>query len=475
MFLEYLVEFGTKLLTFICIDFFLRKFIYNKIEDEDKRNVAKFYSLIGFAAMLFFPIKITIYETKNMVLISKIIFSALFALTTFLMIFLNFKNFEYQFVKKFIKELNLSLFYISFLFLFYYFEIFPLKFTFFKTLLCLFSFLSIRIVSFYLKNFLYELIQQIEVKPLKKIIKWAIFCAINSLSFFIIFLIFAIYDFYFLDFLKSMDSQILLKLEKIGIMCLSLPLLINFIDYIIEFWAISNEELLSNRAETLLAIMQILIKFFICAIFIICILIVIGLNPAPIFSSFWIFTAGLSLGLQSIVKDFLTGVFFMFEDAFNIGDMVKIDVGSDFEVSGRVEDITLRVLRVRDFEGGLHTIPFGKVEIVCNKSKDFVFCVVKLLVQNGSNSEKVNEIFKKAFMDFKKLKEIKPYIMEDIEIIGPSLMSANGIIYESRIKMKPGANMRIARGHYYKILSEVIKDSEVNFANDFSLFFKNLT
>ena len=222
---------------------------------------------------------------------------------------------------------------------------------------------------------------------------------------------------------------------------------------------------LSSRFETLFGILNILFKGFIYCFCALSFLYIIGINPAPFFANFWALTFGLSLGLQSLAKDFTSGLFIMFEDTFNIGDIVVVS-----GVTGKIEDITLRVLRIRDFEGGLHTIPFSQIDIVCNKSKAYIFVLFSIAVDTDAKTETVMHLIKEAGVEFKT--QYPNDVLEDIQVIGPSEMLSGGIVYQARIKMKP-INTRTVRPVYYEILKKKFDKHHIKLAYDI-LNFKHL-
>ena len=82
----------------------------------------------------------------------------------------------------------------------------------------------------------------------------------------------------------------------------------------------------------------------------------LGVNIAPIIASAGIIGLALGFGAQSLVKDFLSGVFMIFEDQYGVGDVV--DVG---EASGTVEAVSLRVTRLRDLNGTVWYVPNGEI------------------------------------------------------------------------------------------------------------------
>lgn len=105
------------------------------------------------------------------------------------------------------------------------------------------------------------------------------------------------------------------------------------------------------------------------------ILIEVGVNITPIIASFSVIGLGIGLGSKSIIQDFLSGLFTIHENDFNIGDKIRVS-----DIEGIIENLTLRKLHIRDLEGGLHYLPFGSITNVTNLSKEYnqVFVTIPL-------------------------------------------------------------------------------------------------
>src|SRR5204863_5927601 len=90
----------------------------------------------------------------------------------------------------------------------------------------------------------------------------------------------------------------------------------------------------------------------------------------------------IGFGAQTLVKDFLTGLFFVLEDIVSVGDIVRIG-----NCKGHVESMTLRTIRLRDFDGTLHVFPYSEAQVVHNETKTFSYAVVDLLIANDADVE----------------------------------------------------------------------------------------
>lgn len=118
-----------------------------------------------------------------------------------------------------------------------------------------------------------------------------------------------------------------------------------------------------ERALTIGSIMRSALNFTIALVAIAMVLAELGLNLAPIVASAGILGVAIGLGSQSLVKDFISGLFLIVEDQFGVGDHIKID-----NVEGTVESVGLRSTTIRDEQGVLWFIRNGDINIVGNWS-----------------------------------------------------------------------------------------------------------
>src|SRR5690348_12002300 len=110
----------------------------------------------------------------------------------------------------------------------------------------------------------------------------------------------------------------------------------------------------------------------------------LGVNIAPIIASAGIVGIALGFGAQSLVKDFLSGVFMIFEDQYGVGDVVDVGVAS-----GTVEAVSLRVTRLRDQSGTVWYVPNGTILKVGNMSQNWARAVVDVSVGYGEDLAQV--------------------------------------------------------------------------------------
>ncbi|MDO5707629.1 MAG: mechanosensitive ion channel family protein [Andreesenia angusta] len=206
----------------------------------------------------------------------------------------------------------------------------------------------------------------------------------------------------------------------------------------------------SRKAITLSVITQSLVKYFIYFIAGVMILQRIGIETRSLIATAGIGGVAIGFGAKSLVQDVITGFFILFEDQYSVGEHIQI---GDFD--GIVEDMQIRVTKIRAFNGELHIIPNGQIETVTNKSRGSMKADVDIRI---SYEEDIDQVFRK-------LEEVSDIIKdkygEDITS-GPII---NGIAEftntDMRINMyamtKPSSQFKVAYNMRKLIIEHLIK------------------
>ncbi len=141
-----------------------------------------------------------------------------------------------------------------------------------------------------------------------------------------------------------------------------------------------------QRAEAIGTLLRSVITATVVIIALLLILPILGIDVAPLLASAGVLGVALGFGAQSLVKDYLSGIFLVFEDQYGVGDMV--DLG---EAIGVVEDVTLRITRLRDLSGVVWYVRNGEILRVANQSQGWVLAVVDIPVAYDENLDKVRQ------------------------------------------------------------------------------------
>jgi len=172
----------------------------------------------------------------------------------------------------------------------------------------------------------------------------------------------------------------------------------------------------------------------------------IGVEIGPLLAGAGIVGLAVGFGAQTLVKDFLTGLFLIIEDIVSVGDVARIG-----DSGGLVEDMSLRTIKLRDFDGTLHVIPYGEAQIIRNLTKGFSFYVFDLSISYSSDILKALDLMKETGDELMRDEKFSPLILEPIEVFGVDKLGDSGVVLKARIKTKPIQQWNVGREYLKRI------------------------
>jgi small conductance mechanosensitive channel len=158
----------------------------------------------------------------------------------------------------------------------------------------------------------------------------------------------------------------------------------------------------------------------------------------PILAPLTIIGGGLALGVQSIVKDFVTGFSMLMEDAFAVGDLVVIN-----GQMGRIESLGVRVVRLRATDGALYVFPYGNISTFCNQNRDYSAVVILFQVGINTDVSQLYEMLDQISKDLRKDPKVRPLLAGSIEIDGVNEISDYALQVRAVLKTKPGKHFKV--------------------------------
>jgi moderate conductance mechanosensitive channel len=140
---------------------------------------------------------------------------------------------------------------------------------------------------------------------------------------------------------------------------------------------------------------------------------------------------GISFGAQSIFKDMLTGLFILLEDQYAIGDNIKIA-----GLSGTVEDLTLRMTKLRDGDGTLYIVPNSQITTVSNLSRDFSVATLAVSVSTSEDPDRVLQVLRDLANTVRTEEAFKDVVIADPDIPGVDKISGHEVIYPINLRVQ---------------------------------------
>lgn len=172
----------------------------------------------------------------------------------------------------------------------------------------------------------------------------------------------------------------------------------------------------------------------------------VGISIAPILATAGVLGIAIGFGAQSLVKDYFNGFFLLLEDQIRQGDVIEV-AGK----AGLVEEMTLRYIRLRDYEGSVHTIPNGIVDTVTNRSRGFAFAVIDIGVAYREDIDEVYAVMREVASELRADPELGDKIVDDIEVAGVDNWADSAVVIRCRFKVKPLEQWGVRRAYLYRL------------------------
>ncbi len=196
----------------------------------------------------------------------------------------------------------------------------------------------------------------------------------------------------------------------------------------------ADHEAEAKRENTLTGIFGGALKIIVWLVAVMMILPEFGINIGALLAGAGIIGLAISFGAQSLIRDYLAGLFIILEDQYRVGDVVCLD-----KTCGGVEDITLRKTVLRDLDGKIYHIPNGTFKMAANLTKDYSRAHMNVSVAYKEDIDKVISLINKVGKEMTQDSPWKEYIRKPIQVAGPGPNSfeANGIEIKVLGETKP--------------------------------------
>jgi small-conductance mechanosensitive channel len=215
----------------------------------------------------------------------------------------------------------------------------------------------------------------------------------------------------------------------------------------------------ATRIQTVLPIVRNFALVIIIIAVLFSVLSSLGVNTAPLLAGAGVMGLAIGFGAQKLVQDVVSGMFFLFEDAFRIGEY--IDTGT---LVGTVESTSVRSLRLRHHLGAVQTIPYGEIRSVKNLSRDFVIMKLKFRVPFDTDIELVRKTIKKVGQELLKDEEIGEDFIAPLKSQGVQTAEDDALVIRMKFTSKPGKQWMIKRAAY-RLVQEALAEKGIHFAS----------
>ena len=178
----------------------------------------------------------------------------------------------------------------------------------------------------------------------------------------------------------------------------------------------------------------------------------LGIQIAPLLAGAGVFGLAISFGSQALVRDIVSGIFFMADDAFRVGEY--IDTG---RLKGTVERISLRSVQLRHQNGQVHTIPYGQLTSVTNFSRDWQTVKFNLRLARDTDIEVVRKAVKKLGQEMTQDPELGKELLVPLKLQGMAEIADNALVVRMKFTVKPNKPSWVQREslkRIYKLFGE---------------------
>jgi small conductance mechanosensitive channel len=201
-----------------------------------------------------------------------------------------------------------------------------------------------------------------------------------------------------------------------------------------------------RRAATVSNVLRKVATALITVIAILAMFNTLGISILPFLATAGVAGIAIAFGAQSLVKDFFRGFFLLAENQIRQGDVVEI-AGK----SGLVEDLTLRYVQLRDYEGNVHYVPNGEIAVVTSSSRTFAYAVVDVIIALEQDIAPVLAVMRETGRQLRADAEFAGKILDDLDIAGVESWNERGITLRARLKVRALEQSNVRREYLLRL------------------------
>lgn len=195
-----------------------------------------------------------------------------------------------------------------------------------------------------------------------------------------------------------------------------------------------------ERVDTIVRVFKNAVTILIFGLGLIAILPEFGVDLTVLLGGAAVISLAVAFGAQTLVKDYFSGIMILLENQYRVGNVIRLN-----DITGLVEDVSLRVTMLRDLDGIAHFIPHGQITSVSNLSHGWSRAVFDIGVAYKENVDRVIEVLKELAKEMRNDFDFGPYIVEDAEMLGVDKLSDSAVVIRFIVKTRPLKQFLIRR------------------------------
>jgi small conductance mechanosensitive channel len=201
-----------------------------------------------------------------------------------------------------------------------------------------------------------------------------------------------------------------------------------------------------QRAETLGRVFRYLAAVIVSLIAGMLVLGELGVSVAPILGAAGVVGLAVGFGAQSLVRDYFTGFFLLVEDQIRQGDVVKLG-----EHAGLVEQVTLRYVQLRDYDGNVHFVPNGMITSVVNMGRGHAQAVVDIGVAYSADIDTAMALMHDVAAELRRDPAHAERILDGLEMAGVERWADSSVVIRARLKVAPLQQWTVRREYLRRL------------------------
>jgi len=213
-----------------------------------------------------------------------------------------------------------------------------------------------------------------------------------------------------------------------------------------------------TRGETVRPLIRIFIKIILVVMVVFISLSSLGVNIGPLIAGVGVVGLAIGFGAQTLVRDIVSGFFYLIDDAFRIGEYVVID-----QIRGTVEKISIRSFQLRHHNGPVHTIPYGEIRTLTNWSRDWAIMKFELRIAFETDINQVRKIIKQIGVEMYEDPQFGQMMLAPLKSQGVNRMEDSALIIRCKFTSVPGQQFLIRREAFTRI-QKAFEEKGIHFA-----------
>ncbi len=216
----------------------------------------------------------------------------------------------------------------------------------------------------------------------------------------------------------------------------------------------------ASRLRTLLPLFRMVLLATIFVMATLSVLSALGVNIVPLLAGASVVGVAIGFGSQTLVRDIVTGAFFLIDDAFRLGEYIEVG-----NTKGRIEKITARALFLRHHRGQLNVLPYGEIRQLKNNSRDWMIMKLEFRVTYDTDLNLVKKIMKKIGAELSADPELGKDLLEPLKSQGVYSTEDSALVIRAKFMAKPGPMVYMIRRVAFDKVLKAFKENNIKFAH----------